>query len=97
MPKEFIPTNNYRWVDLWLLVGIISLELTITEVFISSAELMKLLVKDGWVLKRIKGSHHIFKKDGIPDQITVPHPEKDLANGTLRKILKQMKQMKQAK
>ncbi|MDV1094985.1 type II toxin-antitoxin system HicA family toxin [Raoultella ornithinolytica] len=57
----------------------------------SSAELMKLLVKDGWVLKRIKGSHHIFKKDGIPHAITVPHPEKDLADGTLRKILKQMK------
>lgn len=51
---------------------------------------MKLIVSKGWVLERKKGSHHTFVKEGRQDIITVPHPEKDLAIGTLRKILKQL-------
>ncbi|WP_420279545.1 type II toxin-antitoxin system HicA family toxin [Serratia sp. BNK-4] len=58
----------------------------------SSKELMKLLVSKGWELDRVKGSHHTFVKEGRDDIITVPHPEKDLAKGTLQKILKQLKQ-----
>jgi len=58
---------------------------------LSSKELMKLLVSKGWVLDRVKGSHHTFVKEGRDDIITVPHPEKDLAKGTLQKILKQLK------
>lgn len=56
----------------------------------SSKELMKLLVKNGWVLVRVKGSHHTFIKVGTALHITLPHPEKDVATGTLHKILKQM-------
>ncbi|WP_072013062.1 type II toxin-antitoxin system HicA family toxin [Pectobacterium carotovorum] len=56
----------------------------------SSHELMKLLKENGWVLDRVKGSHHVFVKAGKAHHITVPHPEKDIATGTLKKILKQM-------
>ncbi|MFW7204149.1 type II toxin-antitoxin system HicA family toxin [Serratia sp. BNK-17] len=58
----------------------------------SSAELIRKLKKEGWVLDRVKGSHHTFVKEGREDIITVPHPEKDLATGTLQRILKQLKQ-----
>lgn len=51
---------------------------------------MKQLKGRGWVLDRVKGSHHTFIKEGVPYVITVPHPEKDIAEGTLHKILKQM-------
>lgn len=51
---------------------------------------MKLLVSKGWVQDRTKGSHRTFVKEGRQDIITVPHPEKDLAIGTLKKILKQL-------
>ncbi|EFH8163200.1 type II toxin-antitoxin system HicA family toxin [Escherichia coli] len=57
----------------------------------TSTEVMKMLREHGWVLARVKGSHHTFTKEGVPCIITVPHPEKDIANGTLAKILKQMK------
>lgn len=57
---------------------------------LSSRELMKLLVQHGWVLKRVKGSHHTYTKVGRVDIITVPHPEKDVATGTLRDILKRL-------
>lgn len=42
----------------------------------SSREVIKLLENDGWVLSHIRGSHHIYKKEGfIP--VTVPHPRRD--------------------
>ncbi|HIE8756129.1 TPA: type II toxin-antitoxin system HicA family toxin [Klebsiella variicola subsp. variicola] len=56
----------------------------------SSSEVMKLLKENGWVLDRVRGSHHIFVKDGVDHHITVPHPRKDVAKGTLHDILKNM-------
>ncbi|WP_425531520.1 type II toxin-antitoxin system HicA family toxin [Pantoea ananatis] len=49
---------------------------------------MKLLKQRGWVLDRVKGSHHVFVREDKDYHITVPHPEKDLATGTLNKIMK---------
>lgn len=51
---------------------------------------MKKLKKAGWEHVRTKGSHHIFEKEGEPEPIVVPHPTKDMAAGTLHKILKQL-------
>ena len=51
-------------------------------------ELKKLLLINGWEIARIKGSHHIFEKDG--KTITVPiHNNKDLKKGLELAILKQ--------
>ncbi|WP_422616030.1 type II toxin-antitoxin system HicA family toxin [Pantoea nemavictus] len=60
------------------------------EAGLTSGELIKLLERNGWVQKRVKGSHHIFKKDGVRYAIAVPHPTKDISTGTLNTILKQM-------
>jgi predicted RNA binding protein YcfA (HicA-like mRNA interferase family) len=51
-----------------------------------SAEVIRRLKAHGWVLDRVKGSHHQFKKAGEVILITVPHPEKDIPTGTLRNI-----------
>ncbi|AEF46132.1 YcfA family protein [Serratia sp. AS12] len=53
-----------------------------------SSELIRLLEREGWVLERIKGSHHQFKHPRSRLVITVPHPRKDLKPGTLRQIMK---------
>lgn len=50
-----------------------------------SAELIKLLENDGWKLVRVSGSHHIFKKDGISELISLSHPEKDVSKLQLTK------------
>lgn len=55
----------------------------------SSREAIKLIEADGWVLFRIKGSHHHFRHPTKPGTVTVPHPRKDLPAGTLNSILKQ--------
>lgn len=44
-----------------------------------SRELIALIEADGWKLVRTKGSHHQFKKDGVPWLITVSHPEKQVS------------------
>ncbi|MDC9622497.1 type II toxin-antitoxin system HicA family toxin [Xenorhabdus sp. XENO-7] len=55
----------------------------------NSDELIRKIKACGWELVRINGSHHIFEKSGESQPIVIPHPRKDLAIGTLNKILKQ--------
>jgi predicted RNA binding protein YcfA (HicA-like mRNA interferase family) len=54
----------------------------------SSKEIIKRLKKAGFILDRVKGSHHIYKH---PDgkRAVVPHPKKDLPKGTFNSILKE--------
>ncbi|MBV7511426.1 MULTISPECIES: type II toxin-antitoxin system HicA family toxin [unclassified Pseudomonas] len=48
--------------------------------------LIKELEEAGWMLDRIAGSHHLFKHRYNPYTIPVPHPKKDLPNGTVKSI-----------
>lgn len=52
-------------------------------------ELLKLLQKNGWQIIRIKGSHHIMAKEGIPYTIPIPvHSNTTLKPGIEHSILK---------
>jgi predicted RNA binding protein YcfA (HicA-like mRNA interferase family) len=53
-----------------------------------SAELIKLLRRNGWVLRGVKGSHHVFSHPARGGHISVPHPKKDLGTGLVEKLLK---------
>jgi len=55
----------------------------------SSAEIIKLLENAGFVLDRVKGSHHIYYNLLNKKRAVVPHPKKDLPYGTAKSILKQ--------
>ena len=56
---------------------------------ISGKELARLLEKRGWQLARIKGSHHVYNKDGHPARISVPiHGNKTLKRGLQRHLMK---------
>jgi predicted RNA binding protein YcfA (HicA-like mRNA interferase family) len=55
----------------------------------NSAELIRRLEQDGWRLRGVKGSHHIFTHPRKAGHISVPHPRKDLGKGLLNKLLKQ--------
>lgn len=55
----------------------------------TSAELIKRMLKAGWVLRSVKGSHHVYVHPQRPGHVTVPHPRKDLGAGLLHKLLKQ--------
>lgn len=50
----------------------------------SSAELIKRLIADGWVKQRQSGSHVTLSKPGVTKIITVPHPRKDSSKGIIR-------------
>lgn len=43
----------------------------------------------GWVLDRVRGSHHVFKHPFLPGIVIVPHPKKDLGLGLVAAIRKQ--------
>jgi len=55
----------------------------------SSHDIIVILKDAGFVLDRIKGSHHIFLHPQSKKRAVVPHPKKDLPFGTARTILKQ--------
>jgi predicted RNA binding protein YcfA (HicA-like mRNA interferase family) len=55
----------------------------------SSQEIINMLKNAGFILDRIKGSHHIFIHPENNKRAVVPHPKKDLPIGTARTILKQ--------
>ena len=59
------------------------------HLLMNSKELIKLLEKDGWILRGSKGSHHVFNHPLKPGHITVPHPKKDLGIGLVQKLIKQ--------
>jgi predicted RNA binding protein YcfA (HicA-like mRNA interferase family) len=54
-----------------------------------SAEIIKELKAAGWVLDRIRGSHHVFRHTTRPGIVVVPHPKKDLGTGLVAAIRKQ--------
>jgi len=52
-----------------------------------SRKIVARLKRDGFELISISGSHHKFRRGSTT--VIVPHPEKDLPNGTARAIAKQ--------
>lgn len=55
----------------------------------NSKELIKQLENDGWTLRGVKGSHHIFVHPVKPGHLSVPHPKNELGKGLVNKLLKQ--------
>ncbi len=53
-------------------------------------EIIKLIEKDGWLLKRRRGSHRQYKHETKSGTVTVAgHPKDDLHPKTKNSILKQ--------
>jgi len=56
---------------------------------VSGRELARAVQRKGWILARIKGSHHIFIKDGRPERLVIPiHGNRPLKVGLLRSQMK---------
>jgi predicted RNA binding protein YcfA (HicA-like mRNA interferase family) len=56
---------------------------------VKSADLIRELQATGWLLDRVRGSHHVFKHAERPGHVVVPHPKKDLGPGLVKAIRKQ--------
>jgi len=54
----------------------------------NSAGLIKMLERDGWILRGGKGSHKVYVHPSKPGHLSVPHPKKDLGVGLVNKLLK---------
>jgi predicted RNA binding protein YcfA (HicA-like mRNA interferase family) len=53
------------------------------------AALIPELEAAGWILDRVRGSHHVFRHVKRPGLVVVPHPRKELGPGLIRAIRKQ--------
>ncbi len=48
-----------------------------------------MLEAEGWLLRAVRGSHHVFSHPQRVGHISVPHPKKDLGIGLVHQLLKQ--------
>ena len=56
---------------------------------VNGKKVIAALEKDGWYVKRVRGSHHVLRHPEIPDAIPVPvHGNRPLKRGTLANILR---------
>jgi predicted RNA binding protein YcfA (HicA-like mRNA interferase family) len=52
-------------------------------------EIIKILLRNGFVVDRIKGSHYILFNEETHSRVVVPMHKIDLPKGTLHEIIKQ--------
>lgn len=50
---------------------------------------IKILLKQGWIERRVRGSHHIFTKEGENKIVVIPTSKRIIPIGTLKSIEKQ--------
>lgn len=56
---------------------------------VSGKRLCSILEDHGWVLHKIEGSHHIYRKEDSPVRLSIPvHGNRDLKSGTQRALMK---------
>lgn len=55
----------------------------------SSAELIKMVKNEGWILDKVNGSHHHFRHPARKGIVTIPHPVKDIDPKTASSIKRQ--------
>ena len=56
---------------------------------VSGKTLCKIVERNGWHLKRVAGSHHIYVKKSVDAILSIPvHSNRDLPKGTLKSIMK---------
>lgn len=53
------------------------------------ADIIRILLKNGFVVDRIKGSHHILYNEESKIRVVIPMHKRDLPKGTLHEIIKQ--------
>ena len=70
---------------MWIVESVYSVYLALMK----SKELISLLLREGWTLRGVRGSHHVYVHPNQPGHISVPLGNKDLGIGLLEKLLKQ--------
>jgi predicted RNA binding protein YcfA (HicA-like mRNA interferase family) len=55
----------------------------------TSRDILRILETDGWTVKHQVGSHIQLVHPLKLGKVTVPHPKKDLAEGTVKSIVRQ--------
>ncbi len=57
---------------------------------VTGAELIRALIRAGFSVEYVRGSHHYLRRGGAPPTVTVPaHGRRTIPPGTLRSILRQ--------
>jgi predicted RNA binding protein YcfA (HicA-like mRNA interferase family) len=83
-PMPTLPLDAVAWVLFLAQTAVVCIMRTV-----KSTALIRELKATGWVLDRIRGSHHVFNHPSRPGHVVVPHPKKDLGIGLVAAIRRQ--------
>lgn len=61
----------------------------------TSKDLLKYALFLGWYEVSQEGSHKQFKHKELKGKVTIPHPKKNLPEGTIKSVLKQLGKTKE--
>jgi len=61
----------------------------------TSKDLIKYALFLGWYEVSQEGSHKQYKHGTLKGKITIPHPKKNIPEGTIRSVLKQLSKTKE--
>jgi predicted RNA binding protein YcfA (HicA-like mRNA interferase family) len=54
-----------------------------------SRRIIQRLRREGWVLDRVRGSHHVFRDAATGEIVVVAHPRSDIPLKTVKSIYRQ--------
>ncbi|WP_217429749.1 type II toxin-antitoxin system HicA family toxin [Sphingomonas bacterium] len=86
MARSGHESDQYRVPDSFIDIPQVPVRIIHT---VQSKELIRILLTGGWVLDRVRGSHHVCRHSGRSNPIVVPHPRKELGGGLIAAICKQ--------
>ncbi len=56
---------------------------------VSGRHLARLIEAHGWVFQRVKGSHHVYSREGNRENVSIPiHGNRDLGTGIQARLMK---------
>ncbi len=85
--------GRYFWKNLvkvvkWLSLSSLS---AIHNYLMKSKQFHQLIVRNGWELIRVKGSHYIYRKEGFRDMPVPYHGSKEMNPGLEKALKRDMK------
>lgn len=87
---RFLNCVFYSYIFLYGVYFFIAIDVILCIIHnMTSRELIKILENDGWTLRGVKGSHHIFVHPVKSGHVSVPHPKHEMGKGLVHAILKQ--------
>lgn len=86
--SKFIIVQTHQKISFYITIIVDDTPNMVYPICTKGKDVIKMLMQEGWEIKRITGSHYIMKKEGYRI-VPVPYHSNELKTGLLKAISKQ--------